>query len=166
MQRERNKNIRERGQAMLEVTLMAPWIFFLFVGILDTGFYSYAAICTQNAARAAAIQTAVAVGAQQDTIACKAALNELNLMPNVVGLTSCGALPIKVVRKTLCTQANVFPSTLTCDATGCADCGVNNKAASSQVAVTYQSTFFVPIPGLLTNQLNLTRVVESRIITE
>jgi len=75
-------------------------------------------------------------------------------------------LPVKVVRKTLCTQATVNPSTLACDATGCADCTQQPKAASSQVAVTYQSTFFVSIPGILTNQLNLTRVVESRIISE
>ena len=162
----RRTNTRERGQAMVEVTLMAPWIFFLFIGITDFGFYSYAAICTQNAARAAAVQTAAAVGAQVDSIACNAALNELSLMPNVAGLTVCNALPIQVVRKTLCTQASVNPATITCDATGCADCALDNKAASSQVAVTYQSRVFVNIPGILTNQLTLTRIVEARIIAE
>src|SRR5258706_9040578 len=111
MRQKRNKNTRERGQAMLEVTLMAPWIFFLFIGILDTGFYSYAAICTQNAARAAAMQTAAAAGAQSDTIACLAALSELSLLPNVtVNLTTCAAnkaaitaaKPVAVERKKLC----------------------------------------------------------------
>ena len=29
---------REAGNAMVEVALMAPWIFFLFVGIFDFGF--------------------------------------------------------------------------------------------------------------------------------
>ncbi|HEY3376701.1 MAG TPA: TadE family protein, partial [Armatimonadota bacterium] len=47
-----------RGQAMVEVTLMAPWIVFLFIGIFDFGFYAYAAICTQNAARAVALASA------------------------------------------------------------------------------------------------------------
>jgi Flp pilus assembly protein TadG len=167
----RNTKTRERGQAMVEVTLMAPWIFFLFIGITDVGFYSYAAICTQNAARAAAVQTAQSVGKQTNPIACAAALNELNLLPNVVGLTSptgCGALPVIVVRKTLCGAST--PNTITCSALPtsptCADCLQSPKAASSQVAVTYQSRLFVPIPGILTNQLNLTRVVESRIIAE
>ena len=172
MRKKRNQNTRERGQAVLEVTLMAPWIFFLFVGILDAGFYSYAAICTQNAARAAAIQTAAAPNKQTDPIACSAALNELNLIPNVVGLTSpggCAAPPVQVVRTTLCGAST--PSTIVCTARPtqpdtCADCQQNPNAASSRVAVTYQSTFFVSIPGILTNQLNLTRVVESRIIAE
>ncbi len=42
---------RQRGGSLVEVALLAPWIFFLFVGIFDFGFYAYAAICTQNAAR-------------------------------------------------------------------------------------------------------------------
>ena len=58
MRRERNKNTRERGHAVVEIALMAPRIFFLFVGIYDVGVYSYAAICTQNAARAAALAAA------------------------------------------------------------------------------------------------------------
>jgi len=167
MRKEEQKKSKrgERGQAMVEVTLLCPWIFFLFVGILDFGFYSYAAICTQNAARAAAIQTATGVGAQADVIACNAALYELNRIPNVVGVTACNALPVQVVRQTLCIQASVSP-TMPCDATGCADCGVDPKAASSKVAVTYQSTLYIPIPGILTNQLNLTRIAEARVIAE
>ena len=53
---------RERGGSIVEVALLAPWIFFLFVGIFDLGFYAYGIICTQNAARAAATQTASSVG--------------------------------------------------------------------------------------------------------
>jgi len=48
----------ESGQAIVETALLVPWIFFLFVGVFDLGFYAYGAICTQSAARAAAIQTA------------------------------------------------------------------------------------------------------------
>jgi len=167
---------RRNGHSVMEVALMAPWIFFLFVGILDAGFYSYAAICTQNAARAAALQTAAGVGAQSDTIACLAALSELKFLPNVkaLSLTTCGAnaaaitaaAPVAVQRKTLCATATVIPTTLTCDAPGCADCTQDNKAASSQVAVTYQTDKMVNVPGIITNQLTLTRVVEARIIAE
>ena len=46
------------GQAIVEVSLMMPWIAFLFVGILDFGFYSYAAILLQNVAWAAALRSA------------------------------------------------------------------------------------------------------------
>jgi|SRR5579863_10248842 len=175
---KRNRNRRERGQAMVEVTLLAPWIFFLFIGITDFGFYAYSAICTQNAARAAAIQTAAAAGAQLDSIACNAALNELNWLPNVVALnlTTCApnaasitaTAPVAVQRQTLCGAST--PNTITCSALPtsptCADCLLDTKAASSQVAVTYQSGLFVNIPGILTNQLTLTRVMEARIIAE
>ena len=55
---------REAGNSIVEVALLAPWIFFLFVGIFDLGFFTYAVICTENAARAAATQTAASVGVQ------------------------------------------------------------------------------------------------------
>jgi Flp pilus assembly protein TadG len=188
MQRKRNKNTRERGQAVMEVTLMAPWIFFLFVGILDTGFYSYAAICTQNAARAAATQTAAHAGSQQDTISCPAAIQELSWLPNVKALGLTGAIlsdcaanaasidathPVAVQRQTLCGK-DVNTNTIK-DCIGraptnppCADCavGLNTTGASSQVAVTYQTPLMVSIPGIITNQLTLTRVVEARIVAE
>jgi hypothetical protein len=152
---------------------MTPWIFFLFVGVFDMGFYSYMAICVENAARAAATQTATASGAvyQSNTMACTAALNELSFIPNVAGLASCGALPVIVTRTTLCDQTKVEdPTNIVCEA----PCGRNSgcgadatgKSASSQVAVQFQSDLFVPIPGVLTGQLNLTRVAEMRIIAE
>jgi hypothetical protein len=48
---------RDRGHAVVEISLLAPWILFLFVGTLDLGFYSYALICTQKAARVAVTHT-------------------------------------------------------------------------------------------------------------
>ena len=166
MKNSTKRKRRERGGALVEIALLSPWIFFLFVGVLDVGFYTYGAICTQNAARAAAIQTATAPGAfyQSDTLACTASLRELNLLPNVVSVNSCGALPVVVTRRTLCDSAQV--SYVTCDAPGCADCTTNPKSASSQVAVQYQSIPLVPIPGILTGRLTITRIAESRIINE
>ena len=88
---------REHGHAVIEVSLMAPWIFFLFVGTLDLGFYSYAVIATQNAARVAAAQTsATPTTAIDNTLACNFALTELNVLPNTRSLTTCAALPVIV----------------------------------------------------------------------
>src|SRR5437868_7093924 len=122
---------RESGNSIVEVALLAPWIFFLFVGIFDLGFYAYAVICTENAARAAATQTAAGAGAQSATLACEAAWNEMKGLPNVAQLSqNCTQAPVIVTRKTLCVQATVKPSTIVCDAQDvsgqanavCADC--------------------------------------------
>ena len=158
---------REGGNSIVEVALMAPWIFFLFVGLFDLGFYTYGAICVQSAARAAAIQTATNAGPfyQSDTLACTAALNELSLMPNVgLGTTTCGSLPVIVTRRTLCDSTKV--TYVTCDAAGPADSVSNDKAASSIITVQYQSIPLVPIPLILTGRLTITRTAEARIINE
>lgn len=160
----------ESGNSLREVALLSPWIFFLFVGVFDLGFYAYAVICTENAARAAATQTAMSTSVPAG-VECDAAWNEMKGLPNVAQLSeNCGQLPVLVTRKTLCVQATVQPSSIVCTAPGCADCGgatdPSGHAASSQVAVTYQSGLFIPIPGILTNQLNITRIAEMRIITE
>jgi hypothetical protein len=172
-----NQSRRRKGQSgnsMVEVALMAPWIFFLFVGIFSFGFYAFAIICTENAARAAATQTAADQFSQQDAIACGAVWKEMNLLLNVASITTpaCGGLPVKVERRTLC-GANVPPGMFTCQApcatpppASCADCALDATAASSEVCVTYQSQGFAPIPGLLTNQITLTRVAEMRILVQ
>lgn len=162
---------------------MVPWILFLFVGILDFGFYSYAAIATQNAARAAALQIAndqysfsSTNGAPDTTvaqgIACRAALQEMRGLPNMVGVnlngscaTSAGAItstmPVAVRVFKLCAVG--FTDT-SCTGSSCADCAVNSNAQSAIAEVTYRSLPMVPIPGLLTGQLQLTRFGEARIL--
>src|ERR1700688_1032897 len=72
---------REGGSSIVEMALLSPWIFFLFVGIFDFGFYAYAAICTQNAARAVAL--AAAQTASASVTPCGAALGEMRMLPNV-----------------------------------------------------------------------------------
>jgi Flp pilus assembly protein TadG len=158
---------RESGSSIVEVALLAPWIFFLFVGVFDFGFYAYASICTQNAARAAASRTAADEFSQSSALACTSALQEMNEVPNAVGLNSCAALPLIVTQKTLCGSA-VIASITTCASprVDCADCAADNTAASSQVTVTYQSIPMVPIPGVLTGRLNLTRIAEMRITAQ
>ena len=188
MRQKRNKNTRERGQAVMEVTLLMPWIIFLFFGVMDTGFFCYTAICVENAARAAAFTTAVnqteLSGTSNDN-ACVAAWNELSNLPNVYSATpptGCSGLPagVTVVTKTLCgsntTNVNgctagtaTNPSCSDCDGTawdGKNAANPDKTAASAQAAVTYTSVSVVPVPGIFPSKYTLTRIAESRIIQE
>ena len=147
----------ESGQAVVEMALLAPWIFFLFVGVTDLGFYLFAASSTQSAARIAAIQTAsnpALSSSQLQAMACSAALLEMLRVPNTHSITACGAVPLTVTQQTL--NNATTPA--------CADCAVDTTASSSLVTVTYQSSLYVPIPGILENQLNLTRTSETRMV--
>lgn len=148
---------REGGSSIVEIALLAPWIFFLFVGVFDLGFYMYAASCTQNAARIAAIQTAANPGLSSgllQSMACNAAMLEMIRVPNTHTISGCSAAPLTVTQQTLTNTSTP----------ACADCGVDTTSVSSLVTVTYQSGLYVPIPGLLTNQLNLTRTSETRMV--
>ena len=133
---------REHGHAVIEVSLMAPWIFFLFMGTIDFGFYSYAIIATQNAARVAVMQTSTnPTTATNSTLACNYALTELNVLPNTRSLVSCGALPV------------IVNATSFIDADG---------ATGARVDITYQTINMIPIPGL-TGRLSITRNAQMRL---
>src|SRR4051812_19708029 len=93
MRRRRNRQ-SERGNSLVETALMCPWLFLLMVGVLDMGFYSYAAINTQNAARAAAL--ALASGTMLDSQVCELVRLEMRNMPNAAQFTDCSALPLRV----------------------------------------------------------------------
>lgn len=126
-----------RGNALVELTMLSPWVFFLFVGIVDLGFYSYALISVENAVRIGAEYTSSNSGTAADQSgACTKVLAELTNLPNVASLTSCGAAPLTVTATS---------------ATG------PDGGAASTVSVAYQSISLIPIPGLLQSQLNLTR---------
>ena len=128
-----------RGHAVLEVALLSPWIFFLFVGTLDMGFYTHALIATQNAARAGAAHTSRnSLTAADSAGACQYALEELKTMTNVRTLANCSSTPLIV--------------------TASAVTGVDGWPASS-VSVTYRTNRMIPIPGL-TGQLDITRTVQ------
>jgi len=87
----------QRGHAIIEAALFMPWVFFLFAGVLDFGFYGYALINAQNAARTAAMQTsATSASAGNSTMACTYVLAEMQSMSNLGGVTSCNSLPLKV----------------------------------------------------------------------
>jgi len=137
-----------RGNAIVEVALLAPFIFFLFVGVLDFGFYSYAIISTQNAARAAALHNSIskaAANGDPDGSACALVLRELKWAPNVRDLAVCTAPPVQAGFK-------FVPASASAD---------GHDAA--QVSVTYQTVTMIPIPNVITNQLTITRTVQMRI---
>jgi len=133
---------RQRGHAILEAALLAPWMLFLFTGAVDMGFYEYSLISTENAVRVAAFYTSSSSATAGDSAgACQAALSELTSLPRVSGITSCNSYPV-IVAATSVT-------------------GVDGNPASN-VSVTYQSNQLVPIPQLM-GQLTVTRSVQMRV---
>lgn len=135
---------RTRGSALIEISMMAPWLLFLFVGVFDMGFYTYSMISVENAARVAAEYTSgnASVAASQSG-ACSRARNELASLPNASSMPSaCDAAPLIV------TASSVT--------------GPDGSPATS-VSVTYRSNSLIPIPGLLMGQLNITRNVQMRV---
>jgi Flp pilus assembly protein TadG len=136
------RNRRRSGHAVIEVALLAPWIFFLFIGAVDLGFYNYAIISTENAARVAVEYTSASTSKATDsTGACPYVLAELNSMSNVQGLSTCTSLPVTV------TATKVAGP---------------DGAQASQVSVTYQTILMFPIPGLA-GQFTITRIAEMRL---
>ena len=137
------KRPRTRGSAIVELTLLAPWILFLFVGIVDCGFYFVTLISVENAARVGAEYTSKSSSKAADlTGACSAIRSDLAALPGVSGLSNCNSLPL-VVTATSLTGADSSPA--------------------SEVTVQYQTNQLIPIPGLLTGRLTVRRVVQMRV---
>ncbi len=138
------RKARRRGHAVLELALLSPWIFFLFAGTLDMGFYAYALVSTQNAARVAVENTSKSPGMSANSdMACLYALAELSGMGNLKNVTSCGAAPLVVTA-----------TKVTADFDG---------AVASSVTVTYRTPLLIPIP-FLPGQLNIRRTVQMRVL--
>jgi len=132
------------GHAVLETALLAPWIFFLFVGVLDFGFYAYALIAVENATRAAALNAGI-WGTNDQAAACRLVLDELSWMPNVKTLApthTCGTAPVRV-------QTASYTDT------------DGNLAA--RVTVTYETIPLIPIPGILMGKATISRAVDTKI---
>ena len=131
---------RESGHAIVEASLMVPWMFFFFFGTFDLGMYFYAAICTQNAARSAAVAASSFGTAPDAATACDIVLAEMRLLPNMRSVTTCtGTLGPS--------QPVIVTTSLPNGPDG---------APAVQVSVQYQSVVVIPIPGLV-SPLTLTR---------
>ena len=127
----------------MELALMAPWYIFLFVGVFDWGFYDYALISTQSAARVAALYTSsTGEVANRSDLACPYVLDELRSNINIgAGVTSCGgSSPVTV------TATKLTP-------------GVDGLPAS-EVTVSYRTPVLIPIPGLLAGTITIHRTVQ------
>jgi Flp pilus assembly protein TadG len=133
---------RRSGNSIIELTFMMPWLLFLFVGVFDFGFYAYALIATQNAARAVAVHNSIsktAANGDPDGSGCQIAVFELQTAAYGRPMSGCAALPL------------VVTSTLQQD---------SNSNDMANVVVTYQSALLIPIPGLLPGQLTITRTAQ------
>jgi len=135
---------RARGGAMLEMVLISPWIFFLFIGALDWGFYASALVSLQAGVHSAVLYTASGLSTAASTSeACTIVLNEIRKLPNIgSSTTDCSSNPTV---------------TATYLATG------PGGAPASRVTLTYTSITLVPVPGLLRKQFTVTRSAVMRL---
>lgn len=142
---QKRKNRKQKGQSIIEVTFMLPWIFFIFAGVLDFGFYSYAAINTQNAARAAVMYTAGRGTPADQSGACTLVLQEISRVPLTTVPTSCDAAPLVVTATRIASGSSL-----------------DGDEVESSVSVTVTTLPMIPIPGLM-GQLTITRTAQARI---
>ncbi len=83
---------KERGVAVVEAALWAPWLIFMFIGVLDFGFYNYAAIATENAARVGALSYSAGPGRTWNHT-CQLVIQEMQTLPNVNASSWCATTP-------------------------------------------------------------------------
>lgn len=130
----------KRGSAIMEMALMAPWVFFLIIGALDWGFYAYSLITLETAARTAALYES-AQSSVSSSDACTVALKEMQTLVNLTNTTSCGAAPLVVT----------------------ASSDTNTDGANEAiVSVTYTTPQMIPLPGLLSGKFTITRTVKMK----
>jgi Flp pilus assembly protein TadG len=142
---------RQRGGSALEMALLLPWYFFLFVGTFDWGFYAHALISTEAAARTAVLYTSQSVATAADQAdACTLANEEMRIVPNISNsdATTCTSSPLVVAA----VQTGVGQSVASPD-----------NLPGSQVTVTYSTLSLIPIPFVLTNKATFNRVVQMRL---
>jgi len=136
------RNRTRRGASIVELVLIAPWVFFLFIGALDWGFYSSALISVEAAARSAALYTSTSTTAATDSAGARTiVVKELDRVPNV-------SLTNPSVTATLL-DGGASP----------------DGSKASQVAVTYTTISLIPLPGLLKQRFTFTRTVTMRVRT-
>ena len=129
----------KKGSAVMEVAFLMPWVAFLFIGVLDFGFYAYAAITVENAARTAVLyETASGIVPPDQPSACYYVLREMQRLPNVapiVTTSTCNAAPVKVTTQTIASGTTVQGVVLPADAT--------------QITVVYTGLSMIPLPTLM-----------------
>jgi Flp pilus assembly protein TadG len=136
--------MRKKGSSAVEFAFITPWFIFLFVGILDLGFYNYALITAQSAARTAVLYTSSSTSASTDsTQACAYVYDQLTSNINLTGQTTCsGSSPIS-----LTTTVGTGPD--------------GNSA--STVTVQFTTATLIPIPLILPASIPVVRTAEMMI---
>jgi Flp pilus assembly protein TadG len=126
------------GSSAVEFAFLVPWFIFLFVGVLDLGYYNYALITAQSAARTAALFTSSSTSASTQTNqACAYVYDQLTSNINLTGATTCDSpSPIS-----LTTSVGTGPD--------------SNQA--STVTVQFTSATLIPIPGVLPASIPVVR---------
>ena len=131
---------------MVELALLSPWIIFLFIGVLDWGFYAHAVITLENATRAAAVYASGSSTAYTETgNLCTILLNEMASLSNMQSVTTCGGTSPVSLSSTQLTGS---------------DSPDGNTAV--KMSVTYTTPQMIPIPGLLAGKFTLTRTLKMR----
>lgn len=144
-------NRGRRGSAIIEISLLCPWILFLFVGVFDMGMYTYTMVGVENAARVAAEYTSKSPTTAADSAgALSVACAEVALLPNIGGQANCNAGTGNFTVTAQALDNTTSPAS------------IDGKPASL-VTVTYSGNQLIPIPGLLMGKLNLTRTMEMRV---
>jgi hypothetical protein len=119
-----------------------PWFVFLFIGVLDLGFYDYALITAQSAARTAVLFTSSSTSAStQSDLACSYVIDQLTSNINLSGSTTC-----------------VSPSPISLT-TSVNNSGPDGNPAST-VTIQFTSALMIPIPGLLPAQVPIVRTAQ------
>jgi Flp pilus assembly protein TadG len=124
---------------------MCPWLLLLFAGLIDVGYYNYAAISTQSAASVAALHTSSDAQLASDSAgACTHALKELAALPEMGGVTGCSDFPVKVT------------------AVATPDPCATGQPCESAVTVSFRTVPLFRIPGLM-DRLNISRTATMRV---
>ena len=131
----------KKGSSAVEFAFVTPWFIFLFVGILDLGFYNYALITAQSAARTAVLYTSSSTSASTDSVqACAYVYDQLTSNINLTGQTTCsGASPISL--------------------TTAVGTGPDGNSAST-VTVQFTSATLIPIPLIMPAHIPVVRTAE------
>jgi len=137
------KTKSERGNALIELALVAPILFVLALVTFDAGMYMYSFISVQNAARAAALRNSGGrESASDQSGACAIVTDQLRGLPAISAAPgSCNTAPL-VVSSSLCNGNSACG-----DAEASAD---GNMAAIVVVQYTPPTLFRLPLTGPLT----------------
>lgn len=154
-----------RGGAVIEASLLLPWLFFLFMGAVDAGFALYGLVTVENATRSAALWASQSTtnantntGSPSPATACAnyvmPALQFLGNVPSSATCTTGTSLSSLAV-----TSANPVALTMTAPTT------IPDGTTASAVTVTvwYLTPQLAPIPGIFSGQMTIKRSVTMRI---